>query len=81
MTASATVMHAVDNYTVDVVLALLLIAGGVIGVQIGVRIGTKLRGEQMRFLLALLTLAIAIRLLYDLVVTPADLFNLRIGDN
>ncbi len=81
VTASATVMHAVDNYTVDVVLALLLIAGGVIGVQIGVRIGTKLRGEQMRFLLALLTLAIAIRLLYDLVVTPADLFNLRIGDN
>ncbi len=79
-TISATVLHAVDDYTVDVVLALLLIAGGVIGVQIGVRIGTKLRGEQMRFLLALLTLGIAIRLLYDLVVTPDDLFSLRIGD-
>ncbi len=80
VTASATIMHAVDNYTVDVVLALLLIAGGVIGVQIGVRIGTKLRGEQMRFLLALLTLGIALRLLYDLVVTPDDLFSLRVGD-
>ncbi len=80
-TTSATILHAVDNYTVDVVLAFVLIVGGVIGVQFGVRLGTKLRGEQMRFLLAVLTLSIAIRLFYSLVVTPEDLFSLAIGDN
>ena len=79
VTAAATILHAVDNYTVDIVLALLLILGGVIGVQFGVRAGAKLRGEQLRFLLALLTLAIAIRLLWGLIVTPADLFSLTIG--
>ena len=79
VTASATILHAVDNYTVDIMLALLLIIGGVIGVQFGVRAGAKLRGEQLRFLLALLTLAIAVRLLYSLVVTPPDIFSMTVG--
>ncbi len=79
VTASATVLHAVDNYSVDIMLALLLIVGGVIGVQFGLRAGAKLRGEQLRFLLALLTLAIAVRLLYGLVVTPADIYSMTVG--
>ncbi len=79
VTASATVLHAVDNYTVDIMLALLLIVGGVIGVQFGVRAGAKLRGEQLRFLLALLTLSIAARLLYSLLVTPHDIYSMTIG--
>ena len=60
-------------------LALLLIIGGVIGVQFGVRAGAKLRGEQLRFLLALLTLAIAVRLLFSLVVTPHDIYSMTVG--
>ena len=79
VTASATILHAVDNYTVDIMLAFLLILGGVVGAQFGVRAGAKLRGEQLRFLLALLALAIAVRLLYGLIVTPPDLFSLTIG--
>lgn len=79
VTASATILHAIDNYTVDIMLAFLLILGGVIGVQFGVRAGAKLRGEQLRFLLALLALAIAVRLLYGLIITPPDLFSLTIG--
>lgn len=79
VTAAAAILHAVDNYTVDIMLALLLIVGGVIGVQFGVRAGARLRGEQLRLLLALLTLSIALRLLYGLIVTPADLFSLAIG--
>ena len=79
VTASATILHAVDNYTVDIMLACLLILGGVVGVQFGVRAGAKLRGEQLRFLLALLTLSIAVRLLYGLIITPPDLFSLTVG--
>jgi uncharacterized membrane protein YfcA len=79
VTAAATILHAVDNYTVDIMLAFLLIIGGVIGVQFGVRAGAKLRGEQLRFLLALLTLAIAVRLFFSLVVTPHDIFSMTLG--
>ncbi|MDE3114922.1 MAG: sulfite exporter TauE/SafE family protein [Pseudomonadota bacterium] len=79
VTAAATILHSADNYSVDLVLAGLLIVGGVIGAQFGVRLGGNLRGEQMRFLLALLTLAVAARLLYSLVVTPHDVFSLTIG--
>jgi len=75
VTAAATVLHAVDNYTVDIVLALFLILGGVFGVQYGVRVGAKLRGEQLRFFLALLVLAVAARLFVDMVATPADLYS------
>jgi uncharacterized membrane protein YfcA len=46
------------------------------GGQFGVRAGQKLRGEQLRLLLALLVLAVAIRLLLDLVLQPADLYSI-----
>jgi len=79
VTAAATILHAIDNYTVDIVLALVLIVGGVIGVQYGVRVGTKLRGEELRLLLALLVLAVAARLLFEMVATPADLYTVAMG--
>jgi uncharacterized protein len=79
VTAAATILHAVDNYTVDIVMALFLILGGVIGVQYGVRVGTRLRGEQLRLLLALLVLAVAARLFVEMVATPADLYTVAVG--
>jgi uncharacterized membrane protein YfcA len=79
VTAAATILHAVDNYTVDIVLALFLILGGVIGVQYGVRAGAKLRGEQLRFWLAVLVLAVAVRLFFEMVVTPADLYSIAVA--
>lgn len=75
VTAAVTIMQAVTTQTVDVVLALLLIAGSVIGAQFGVRAGTRLRGDQLRGLLALLVLVVAGKLAYDLIVTPADLYS------
>ena len=75
ITAAATVLQATNNHAVDAMLALFLIAGGVIGAQLGVRAGAKLRGEQLRVLLALLVLGVALRLLYGLVATPRDLFS------
>jgi uncharacterized membrane protein YfcA len=73
--AFTTMLHAVTNQTVDAVLALLLIVGGVIGVQFGVRLGARLRSEEMRFALAVLVLVICVRLGLDLVLPPSDPFS------
>lgn len=77
ITAIVTIMHAVTNQTVDVVLAALLMVGGVIGGQFGAQAGQRLRGEQLRALLALLVLAVCARLLLDLLVAPPDLYTLE----
>jgi uncharacterized membrane protein YfcA len=79
ITAATTLLQATSNYAVDIVLAAILIAGGVVGAQFGVRAGSKLRGEQIRFLLALLVLAVAIRLIWSLVVPPPDFYSLTLG--
>ena len=60
--ANVTVLQAYTNHTVDAVLALVLLVGGVVGARIGSRFGTRLRGEQLRFLLALMVLAVAAKL-------------------
>ncbi len=67
-----TVLHAAANYAVDILLAFILMVGGVIGAQFGVSAGQKLRGEHLRALLALLVLSVSLRLLFDLVVTPPE---------
>jgi uncharacterized protein len=79
VTAVVTVLHATTSQTVDAVLALLLMTGGVIGAQFGAQAGQKLRGDQLRALLALLVLAVCIRIFFDLVLTPDDYFSLAIG--
>jgi uncharacterized membrane protein YfcA len=75
VTASVTILHATNTQTVDIVLALLLLAGGVIGAQFGARMGVKLRGEQLRALLALMVLTVCLKLGYDLVATPDSLYT------
>ncbi len=74
-----TMMHAVTDHTVDIVLALLLIVGGVIGAQFGVRVGSKLAGEQLRVAFATLIVAIAVQLTANLLRTPADVYTLVVG--
>lgn len=76
VTALVTILHATQNQTVDVVLALLLMIGGVIGAQFGVRAGQRLRGEQLRAFLAFMVLVVCMRLGYDLIVMPDELFSL-----
>ncbi len=76
VTAITSFLHAYTNQAVDIVLALLLIAGGVIGVQFGSRAGAVLKGEQLRILLAIIVLAVAVKMAWDLVATPADLFSI-----
>ena len=74
--AFTTVVHSTANQTVDIVLAFMLMIGGVAGAQYGTKVGQRLRGEQLRALLALLVLAVAIRLAFDLFVAPKDLYSL-----
>lgn len=76
VTAFTTMLHATTNHTVDIALALLLLIGGVIGAQIGTRIGVKLRAEQLRILLAIMVLAVCVKLSFDLLLTPSELFVL-----
>lgn len=75
VTANVTVLQAVSNYTVDIVLALLLLIGGVIGAQIGARFGGRMQGEQLRGMLALIVIAVCLKLTFDLVVTPLDPYS------
>jgi uncharacterized protein len=74
---SATILHAVANHLVDALLALILMAGGVIGAQFGARTGQRMRGERLRLLLGILVLLVGLRFAYDLVVQPEDLYSLR----
>ena len=79
-TVVALILHAVANQAVDVVLALLLIIGGVFGAQFGARAGRNLRAELFRFLLALLLLAVGVRFGLELVVQPEEPFSIGVEE-
>ena len=74
VTANITVLQAVQTQTVDFVLAGLLLFGAVIGAQIGARFGTRLKGEQLRGLLALMVLGVSVKLGIELITAPVDVF-------
>lgn len=76
--AASTLLHSVNSQSVDIILAFCLMVGGVIGAQFGASAGQHLRGEQLRALLALIILAVAIRFAVSLLVTPADPFTMAI---
>jgi uncharacterized protein len=73
--ANVTLLQAVQLGTVDIVLTLLLLLGGVAGAQFGAAMGARLKGEETRALLGLLVLAVAGSLAWDLVRTPDHLFT------
>jgi uncharacterized protein len=76
LTAATTILHAATNQTVDLPLAAFLVIGGVAGAQLGAAAGARLGGEQLRFWLAALVLAMCMRVAYDIIVTPVELFSL-----
>ena len=75
VTASVTFLQAAQNQTVDLVLALILLVGGVIGAEMGSRVSTRLMGEQLRALLGLLILVVGLKMLTDLTLRPLDLYH------
>ena len=79
VSANVTFLHAVTNQSVDVLLAVLLLAGGTIGAQIGTRLGAKLRAEQLRVLLAVIVLMVSVKVLWGLTVPPTDVYSIGIS--
>ncbi|MCR9087368.1 MAG: sulfite exporter TauE/SafE family protein [Rhodobacteraceae bacterium] len=77
VTGFVTVMHATASQTVDVLLALILIIGGVVGAQVGTALAVRMKAEQLRILLALLVLAVCLKLALDLLIQPAELYSLQ----
>ena len=71
-----TVLQSWQNHAVDILLALLLTIGSVVGAQLGGRIGVRLPGEQLRFLMAALILGMAVLLLGELIRQPDNLYSI-----
>ena len=74
--ANVTLLQSWHNHTVDLMLALTMLVGGVIGGPIGARVAGKLPSVHLRALLALVLVGISIKLFVDLVATPDDLYSL-----
>jgi uncharacterized membrane protein YfcA len=70
-----TFLQAYYNRTVDFLLALLLLIGSVFGAQIGAILGRKLHGDQLKILLSVIVLAVTVKLVFDLVLQPANLLS------
>jgi uncharacterized membrane protein YfcA len=79
VTANVTFLQAYANQTVDVVLALTLLTSAVIGAQFGVRLGAKLRGEQLRILLAAMVIGVCVKLAIDVTATPVDIYSIGLS--
>lgn len=76
VSANVTLLQAWQVGSVDIVLTMLLLVGGVAGAQFGAAMGTKLRGEETRALLGLLVLSVALGLAWNLLQTPSRAFTL-----
>ena len=74
--ANVTLQQAFVNKTVDLLLALILLGGSTIGAQFGAMAGKRLKGEQIRILLAIIVLALTVKLFFDLILEPSDLVSL-----
>ena len=78
-TALTGVLQAGRNQTVDVVLATLLLIGGVVGAQLGARASSRFRAEELRAVLALIVLLVGLRMGLGLFLTPSEPFVLMSG--
>ncbi|NTU43234.1 MAG: sulfite exporter TauE/SafE family protein [Nitrospirales bacterium] len=74
-----TFLQAYTNHSVDFVLAVLLLLGSTIGAQVGAVFGRKLKGEQLKILLACIVLAVTVKIVFDLTLTPELLLTMGGG--
>ena len=75
VTIATTMMHSLTTKAVDIVLAFLLLLGSVSGAQIGAKIAQRAKPEQLRLLLALIVLAVALRLAFGLGYRPPEIYS------
>ncbi len=67
---NVTILQAAVNHTVDVVLALILLIGSVIGAQLGARFSKRLQADQLKILMSIIVLAVMVKMLLGLLLTP-----------
>lgn len=76
VTSNVTILHAINTYSVDILLAGILLASSVIGAQFGTKIGVLIPAEKLRALLALIILCVVIRLVSGFFIEPENLFKI-----
>ncbi len=76
---NVTIMQAVTNATVDLVLAVVLLLGSTLGVQFGARLSRRLRPDQLKILLASIVLLVMVQMLVGLVLPPHLLITYKGG--
>lgn len=79
VTAWATMVHATTTKAVDIVLAALLLLGSVVGAQLGARFAVRAKPEYLRLALALLVLAVALRMLIGLAWRPDEIYSVELS--
>ncbi|NOZ02190.1 MAG: sulfite exporter TauE/SafE family protein [Deltaproteobacteria bacterium] len=67
---NVTVLQATVNHTVDFVLALVLLVGSVIGAQVGAKVNKRLKGDQLKILMATIVLVVTVKMLLGLLLPP-----------
>jgi uncharacterized membrane protein YfcA len=77
VTAATTLIHATTTRSVDIVLAVLLLIGSVIGAQFGARLAQKVKPELLRMFLAIIVLSVALRMAIGLGWRPADIYTIE----
>ena len=75
VTMATTMMHALTTRAVDIVLAAILLFGSVTGAQLGAKFASRAKPEILRLVLAAIVLALALKMVFDLGVTPADIYT------
>ena len=78
--ANVTIMQAGSNHTVDIILAIMLLIGSSIGAQLGARFSRRLKADHLKTLLACIVLAVMIKILLGLVLTPHYLLDFKGGE-
>jgi uncharacterized membrane protein YfcA len=77
VTAGTTIVHAVTTRAVDIVLAVLLLCGGVIGAQYGALLTTRMKPDYLRLALAIVILLVALRMFLGLFWHPDEIFSIE----
>lgn len=66
-----TFLQAYTNHNVDFILAVLLLLGSTVGAQVGAVFGRKLKGEQLKIILAMIVLVVTVKIVFELTLTPS----------
>lgn len=70
-----TFLQATTNHSVDFILAVLLLLDSTVGAQVGAVFGRKLKGEQLKILLASIVLIVTVKIILELTMTPSLLIS------